>query len=107
MGWAKFVGNTEYEAYDQANGWTEGEESAKDLMDPHLCDIHPPIMAPIFTGPVVSQQHEIFARTRKTDACQRLKGPWVRGRREQAWRGRDAEAAAQSKADSERCFVCM
>src|SRR5215470_11622222 len=62
-------------------------------------------MAPIFTGPVVSQRQENSARTRRTDACQRLKGPWVRGRRGQAWRDRDAEAA-QRKVDGRRYFAC-
>lgn len=69
----KFVG-TEYEAYDQADGWVEEEELVKKHCGFAYIYIHPPIMAPIFTGLVVSQRQEICARTRRTDACQRLKG---------------------------------
>jgi hypothetical protein len=84
---AKFAG-TEYEAYDQTDGWMEEEESAKKHAGSHryMCYIHPPIMAPIFTGPVVSQRQEICARTWRTDACQRLKDLRAHGRRGQALR---------------------
>ena len=97
------MSGTEYEAYDQADGWVKGETSEKKSSG-CVCDIHPPIMAPIFTGPVVSQRQENFARTRRTDACQRSKAQQVHGRRGQAWRCRDAEVT-QRKAGGGRYFA--